>query len=70
MNDLPKTVVWAGQQFSLRPLGKEKGTQAEMAWSIWHGREFIGTIPYVQNETTKEFEVRSRAWFSDLVGRG
>jgi len=69
VNDLPKTVAWGGQQFSLRPMGKEEGRPAEMAWAIWHGREFIGTIPYVQNETTKEFEVRSRAWFSGLVDR-
>jgi hypothetical protein len=40
-----------------------------MALAIWHGREFVGTIPYVQNETT-EFGVRSRAWFSGLVDRG
>jgi hypothetical protein len=69
MNDLPKTIVWAGQQFSLRPLSKEKGRQAETAWAIWHGREFVGTLPYVENETTKEFELRSQAWFSQLIAQ-
>lgn len=68
MNDLPKTIVWARQQFSLRPLGKETGQFDEMAWAIWRGREFIGTIPYVQNETTKEFEVRFQTWVAELVG--
>lgn len=68
MNDLPKTILWSGQQFSLRPLAKERGDTAEMAWAIWRGREFIGTIPYVHNETTKEFELRSTAWVAELVG--
>jgi hypothetical protein len=68
MNDLPKTVLWAGQQFSLRPLGKETGNASQMAWAIWRGREFIGTLPYINNETTKEFELRSMAWFAELVG--
>jgi hypothetical protein len=68
MNDLPKTIIWAGQQFSLRPLGKEKAAECELAWAIWRGREFIGTIPYVRNETTKEFVVRSTAWVASLVG--
>jgi hypothetical protein len=67
MNDLPKTIVWAGQEFSLRTLGKERGSSTEVAWAIWRGREFIGTLPYIENETTKEFELRSQAWFSDLT---
>ena len=69
MNDLPKTIVWYGQQFSLRPFRKQKGRQAETTWAIWRGREFIGTLPYVENETTKEFELRSQAWFSQLIAR-
>jgi hypothetical protein len=36
-----------------------------MAWAIWRGREFIGTIPYISNETTKEFELRPMAWFAE-----
>jgi hypothetical protein len=66
MDDLPKLIQWAGEQFSLRPLPPDR--RAERAWAIWRGREFIGTIPYVPNETTKEFELRSQAWFAGLVG--
>ena len=33
------------------------------------GREFIGTLPVVKEETTKEFEARCARWIEELLGR-
>jgi len=37
-------------------------------WAVSRGGEFIGTLPYREQETTKEFEVRCAKWLADLLG--
>jgi hypothetical protein len=39
-------------------------------WAVSRGREFIGTLPVVEEETTKEFEVRCSRWIEELLGSG
>ena len=69
MNDLPKSVTWRGQHYSFRTLGTlPRAPEAEDAWAVWHGREFIGTLPYVPGETSREFGLRSAGWFRGLIG--
>jgi len=38
-------------------------------WAISRRGEFIGTLPYDAEETTKEFELRCANWLADLFGQ-
>ena len=38
-------------------------------WAVSRGREFIGTLPVVKEETTKEFEAGCARWIEELLGR-
>ena len=39
----------------------------DFVWAVSRRGEFIGVMPAVPNETTKEFEVRSMSWVADLL---
>ena len=38
-------------------------------WAVSRRGEFIGTLPYSEEETTKEFEARCAKWLADLLGK-
>ena len=63
-------VEWHGQLFTAEPLRTlTKFSSLPPLWAVSRGREFIGTLPVVEEETTKEFEVRCGRWIEDLLGR-
>ena len=63
-------VEWHGQRFTAEPLNTlTKFSSLPPVWAVSRGREFIGTLPVVNEETTKEFEVRCARWIEELLGR-
>lgn len=63
-----KSTSVRGQPYNLRLLAKAEDPEVDEEWAVWRGKEFIGTLPYQRNETTKELEARSAAWISSLLG--
>jgi hypothetical protein len=62
-------VEWHGERFSLKPLKSlSQVTALSPVWAVWRRGEFIGTLPYRSDETTKEFEFRCTDWLRDLLG--
>ena len=63
-------VEWHGQLFTAEPLKTlTRFSSLPPVWAVSRGREFIGTLPVVSEETTREFEVRCARWIDDLLGR-
>jgi hypothetical protein len=70
MRTIRHFVEWHGQRFTAEPLRTlTKFSSLPPLWAVSRGREFIGTLPLVEKETTKEFEVRCSRWIEDLLGR-
>ena len=64
-------VEWHGQLFLAEPLRTlTRFSSLPPVWAVSRGREFIGTMPVVDEETTKEFEVRCSRWIEELLGGG
>jgi hypothetical protein len=64
-------VEWHGQLFLAEPLQTlTRFSSLPPVWAVSRGREFIGTLPVVEQETTKEFEVRCARWIQELLGGG
>lgn len=64
-------VEWHGQLFLAEPLRTlTRFTSLPPVWAVSRGLEFIGTLPVVEEETTKEFEVRCGRWIEELLGGG
>jgi hypothetical protein len=66
MRQGPQVVTWQGQQFSFERL-KDRRDMVPV-WAVSRRREFIGTMPSADGETTKEFEVRCLGWLATLLG--
>ena len=70
MRTIRHFVEWHGQLFTAEPLKTlTKFSSLPPLWAVSRGREFIGTLPVVTEETTKEFEARCARWIDDLLGR-
>jgi hypothetical protein len=69
MREGPRAVAWRGAQFRFERLknGHDAAARSPL-WAVSRRGEFIGTMPCVQEETTKEFDVRSIQWLADLLG--
>jgi hypothetical protein len=62
-------VEWHGEYYTIEPLKTlPRVTPLSPIWAVSRRGEFIGTLPYRQDETTKEFEVRCLSWVRDLLG--
>ena len=62
-------VEWYGVRYTADPLKTlTRVSSLPPVWAVSRGREFIGTLPIRQEETTKEFEVRCASWLRDLLG--
>jgi hypothetical protein len=62
-------VEWHGVRYTAEPLRTlTRVSSLPPVWAVSRGREFIGTLPLYQEETTKEFEIRCRSWLRDLLG--
>jgi hypothetical protein len=61
-------VEWHGERYTVEPLKSlSRVTISSPIWAVFHHGEFIGTLPYRLNETTKELEVRCIGWLRDLL---
>ena len=62
-------VEWHGEYYTIEPLKTlPRVTSLSPIWTVSRRGEFIGTLPYHQDETTKEFEVRCLSWVRDPLG--
>jgi len=62
-------VEWQGERYTAEPLKSlSPVTSLSPVWAVARRGEFIGTLPYRPQETTKEFEIRCIAWLCDLYG--
>ncbi|HYC32995.1 MAG TPA: hypothetical protein VEB59_11955 [Gemmatimonadales bacterium] len=59
-----RTIPWQGELFYFQRMTEESG---EYVWAVSRRGEFIGTMPAVANETTKDFDIRSLDWVADLL---
>jgi hypothetical protein len=66
-----RSIAWHGQDFHFEKL--ERGTRSGIQtaeWAVWRRGEFIGTMPSVNEETTKEFDLRCARWLGELLAPG
>jgi hypothetical protein len=57
-----------GERYTIEPLeSRSRVTSLPPIWAVSRRGEFIGTLSYRQDETTKEFEVRCLSWLRDLL---
>jgi hypothetical protein len=70
MGSTRRFVEWHGDVYTAEPLKTlTRISSLPPLWAVSRGREFIGTLPVVDEETTKEFEVRCARWIEELLGR-
>jgi hypothetical protein len=68
MEESQRAIPLHGTGYSIRRLSSVRPLQVtEEEWTIWHGREFAGTLPYLPNEPTDALVARSRAWLASLL---
>jgi hypothetical protein len=68
MREGPRTVRWRDHEFCFETFkGRDAWSDHGPVWAVWWHGEFIGTMPSAQEETTKEFELRSMRWLADLI---
>jgi hypothetical protein len=68
MREGPRTIRWRDQEFYFETFkGRDPAAERRAAWAVWCRGEFIGTMPVLREETTKEFELRSTSWLADLL---
>jgi hypothetical protein len=71
MPQVRRFVEWRGEVYVAEPLKTlTRVNSLPPLWAVSRGREFIGTLPFLADETTKEFEVRCSRWIGDLMGGG
>jgi hypothetical protein len=59
-----RTIPWHGELFHFQRI---HDTAGEFVWAVSRRGEFIGTMPAVAHETTKDFDLRSLGWVSELL---
>ena len=65
MRHKTRTIPWRGQLFLFERLPAD--TVGDFVWAVSRRGEFIGTMPAIPNETTKDFDVRSLGWVAELL---
>jgi hypothetical protein len=61
-------VKWHSESYTIEPLKNlSRVTSLPPIWAVSRRGEFIGTLAYRLDETTKEFEVRCLGWLQDLL---
>jgi hypothetical protein len=69
MDSSPRAIRLKGTEYTVRRLSSARGRPvSQEVWTIWHGREFVGTIAYMPNESAQELEARALAWLAALLG--
>jgi hypothetical protein len=60
-----RTIPWQGEIFHFERLPRD--ATGDFVWAVTRRGEFIGTMPAVANETTRDFDVRSIGWVAELL---
>jgi hypothetical protein len=60
-----RSVPWQGELFHFERLPADSA--GDFFWAVSRRGEFIGTMPALPNETTKEFDLRSLRWVAELL---
>jgi hypothetical protein len=60
-----RSLPWRGELFHFERLPAD--AVGDFVWAVSRRGEFIGTMPAIPNETTKEFDLRSFHWVSELL---
>jgi hypothetical protein len=70
MKETPRTIRWREQVFHFETFKvRDPEADRQSAWAVWWRGEFIGTMPTLAHETTREFELRSIRWLADLLSK-
>ena len=68
MRSTRRTLEWHGERYTVEPLKDNLAAQyLPPVWAVSRRGEFIGTLPFCQEETTKEFEARCASWLKGLL---
>jgi hypothetical protein len=68
MDSSPRAIRLKDTEYMVRRLSSARGRSvSQEVWTIWHGREFVGTIPYVPYESAQELEARALVWLTALL---
>lgn len=63
MRSTRRSLEWHGERYTVEPLkGNSAVPYLPPVWAVSRRGEFIGTLPFRQEETTKEFEARCASW--------
>jgi len=65
MRHKTRTIPWRGELFHFERLATDPA--GDFVWAVTRRGAFIGTMPAVANETTKDFDVRSIGWVAELL---
>jgi len=60
-----RNIPWQGELFHFQRMPSDP--TGDCAWAVTRRGEFIGTMPAVANETTRDFDVRSMGWVAELL---
>jgi hypothetical protein len=61
-------VEWQGESYTIEPLRSiSRVTMLSPLWAVFRRGEFIGTVPYRQNESLNELRTRCVGWLQDLL---
>jgi hypothetical protein len=68
MHHKTRSIAWRGQEFHFERLDTVAHSASQTAeWAVWRKGEFIGTMPSVSEETTKDFDLRCARWLGELL---
>jgi hypothetical protein len=69
MEQEARVVIWRGEEFRFEPLRDPSAAGGSPpVWAVSRRGEFIGTMPYLAEETLTALHERSVEWLDDLLG--
>jgi hypothetical protein len=61
-------VEWHGERYTVEPLKSiSRVTSLSPVWAVYRRGEFIGTLPYRQDEPVSDLKARCAGWLQDLL---
>jgi hypothetical protein len=61
-----RSLTWHGQAFQFQRMPTDDPRQQTL-WAVSRHGEFIGVMPCADEVTTKDFDLRSQRWLSELL---
>ena len=64
-----RSITWHGQSFRFQLLALPENPETDTGqWAVHRSGEFIGTMPCSSEVNTRDFDVRSMRWLTELLG--